>query len=71
MAKIFIFLIRFYQIAFSWFLGGRCRFGPSCSEYAKEAFITLPWHRALGLSIWRILRCGPWSKGGHDPVPKP
>ena len=46
-----------------------CRFYPSCSAYALEALDRLPWWRAVGLILWRILRCQPFSKGGFDPVP--
>jgi putative membrane protein insertion efficiency factor len=47
-----------------------CRFQPTCSHYAKEAFETRSFFLALGLSTWRVLRCNPLSKGGYDPVPK-
>ncbi len=46
-----------------------CRFSPSCSQYAKEAFLKRSFIIATALSIWRILRCNPLSKGGYDPVP--
>ncbi len=45
-----------------------CRFHPTCSEYAKEALKEKFLFRALGLVVWRILRCHPFSKGGYDPV---
>jgi putative membrane protein insertion efficiency factor len=48
-----------------------CRFQPTCSHYAKEAFETRSFFIAFGLSTWRVLRCNPLSKGGYDPVPKP
>ncbi len=48
-----------------------CRYHPTCSHYAKEAFETRSFFIALSLSVWRILRCNPLSKGGYDPVPKP
>lgn len=66
----FIALIRFYQYTFAAFLGGQCRFHPTCSQYAVEAFEKLPLHRAFVLTIWRILRCQPFAKGGDDPVPE-
>lgn len=47
-----------------------CRFSPTCSHYTEECFQTLPIHRALFLSIKRVLRCHPWREGGFDPVPK-
>ncbi len=48
-----------------------CRFHPTCSDYAAEAFQTLPLWRAAGLTLWRLVRCAPWSAGGFDPVPVP
>ena len=50
-------------------LGGGCRFYPTCSEYARVAFATHAWWRALWLVVWRLVRCGPWHPGGPDPVP--
>jgi putative membrane protein insertion efficiency factor len=47
----------------------RCRYYPSCSQYAKEAFQKKNFLYALLLSGWRILRCNPFSKGGYDPLP--
>lgn len=46
-----------------------CRFHPSCSAYARDALASHALWRALGLTIWRILRCQPFTKGGLDPVP--
>ena len=48
-----------------------CRFYPTCSEYAMEAFRTHKLGRAAWLSARRLVRCGPWSAGGFDPVPDP
>ncbi len=50
-------------------LGAHCRFHPTCSEYAIEAFEKLPASKAFILTARRILRCGPWSAGGVDRVP--
>jgi len=47
-----------------------CRYHPSCSQYAKEAFETHNFFYASWLSLYRILRCNPFSKGGYDPVPR-
>lgn len=47
----------------------RCRYHPSCSQYAKEAFEKKNFFYASILSVWRILRCNPFSKGGYDPIP--
>jgi len=69
--KICILLIRFYQYTFAAFLGGQCRFHPTCSEYAVGCFEKHPAHRAFVLTLWRILRCQPFAKAGYDPVPEP
>lgn len=64
------FCVRFYQAAVSPVLGGgKCRFYPSCSDYAIEAIRKHGFFYGALLSLRRILRCGPWSEGGYDPVP--
>ncbi len=45
---------------------GYCRFSPSCSEYGKRAFIKYGLFKGLWLSVWRVLRCNPFNKGGID-----
>jgi len=61
--------VRFYKIFFSPFLGGACKFYPSCSNYAQEA-IELHGARYGGwLALRRLGRCRPFTKGGFDPVP--
>jgi putative membrane protein insertion efficiency factor len=62
-------LIRGYQLFLSPVFPASCRFHPTCSEYARDALAEHGIGRGLSLSIWRILRCNPWSRGGHDPVP--
>lgn len=47
---------------------GFCRFRPTCSEYAIQAIEKYGFIRGGLKAFWRILRCNPWSKGGHDPV---
>ena len=47
-----------------------CRYHPTCSSYSKEAYTKHNFFYASILSVWRILRCNPFSKGGYDPVPK-
>jgi len=59
-------LMRFFAFAPS-----PCRYHPTCSAYAKEAFQEHPFVFALALSVRRILRCHPLAKGGFDPVPPP
>jgi putative membrane protein insertion efficiency factor len=62
-------LIRGYQLGISPLLGPRCRFYPSCSEYALEALSVHGLFRGCQLAFMRILRCHPWHPGGIDPVP--
>ena len=47
---------------------GHCRFHPSCSEYACQALLRHGFLRGGGMSLWRVLRCHPWSAGGIDQV---
>jgi uncharacterized protein len=51
-------------------LGVQCRFEPSCSTYAIEAFQLHGAGKGLLLASWRVLRCHPFCRGGHDPVPR-
>jgi putative membrane protein insertion efficiency factor len=60
--------IRVYQKAISPALGNRCRYYPSCSQYAVQAIRSYGILRGLVLAAWRLLRCNPWSHGGLDPV---
>ncbi len=64
-----IWIVRLYQAGLSPYLGGNCRFYPSCSNYAIEAMNN---HGLKGvfMAIKRISRCHPFSKGGYDPVRK-
>jgi uncharacterized protein len=66
--KLVIAQIRLYQLTISPMLGERCRYYPSCSEYAVQAITRFGILRGLLLAGWRLLRCNPWSKGGVDPV---
>lgn len=70
MAKVFIFLIKAYQAAISPLMGpGKCRYTPTCSEYAAEAFQKYNSAKAFWLSLKRIARCAPWGSHGYDPLP--
>jgi putative membrane protein insertion efficiency factor len=63
-------LIRLYQLTISPALpAGTCRFYPSCSHYSYQAIYKYGVFKGLALTIWRILRCNPFNRGGHDPVP--
>jgi putative membrane protein insertion efficiency factor len=64
-----LLLVRFYITFLSPFFGGACRFHPSCSNYAAEAIGRHGAVRGLSLSLRRLLRCNPFTKGGFDPVP--
>jgi len=61
--------VRLYQRTLSRFLGGQCRFEPSCSHYALACLERHGAARGSLLSVWRILRCQPLCKGGYDPPP--
>ena len=63
--------IRGYQLALSPLLGPRCRFYPSCSQYALEAVARFGVLRGAWLAARRLGRCHPWHEGGYDPVPPP
>jgi uncharacterized protein len=60
--------IKLYQKTVSPLLGQRCKYYPSCSEYAVQAITKFGILRGLVLAGWRLLRCNPWSHGGFDPV---
>ena len=60
--------IRLYQRVLSPALPQRCKYHPSCSAYAVQAVGRYGILRGLVLAGWRLLRCNPWSHGGHDPV---
>ncbi|WP_151409493.1 membrane protein insertion efficiency factor YidD [Anaerococcus sp. Marseille-P9784] len=67
--KIFIKIIIFYRKFISPQLGlGKCKYHPTCSSYAIECFTRYGFVKAFFKSLWRILRCNPFSKGGYDPV---
>ena len=70
MKKLIITLIRCYQIYLSPFKRyGRCKYIPTCSQYAIEAVEKYGVLKGGLLACWRILRCNPFSRGGIDPVP--
>ena len=70
MKHVMIWLIRLYQKFISPIKPKCCRFTPTCSQYALEAFTKRGFFVGFGLTVWRILRCNPFSKGGYDPVPE-
>jgi uncharacterized protein len=60
--------IRLYQRVASPAVGSRCKYYPSCSEYAAQSISRFGILRGLVLAGWRLLRCNPFSHGGFDPV---
>ncbi|PKL91293.1 MAG: membrane protein insertion efficiency factor YidD [Candidatus Goldiibacteriota bacterium HGW-Goldbacteria-1] len=66
MKHIFIFLIKGYKKLISPLLPKSCRFYPTCSEYAIEALDKYGIIKGTAKSIYRVLRCNPWNKGGID-----
>jgi putative membrane protein insertion efficiency factor len=61
--------IRAYQLFLRPFVGNCCRFHPTCSEYALEAFEKKSFFKASFLTLQRLLKCHPYHPGGSDPVP--
>lgn len=68
-SKLLILLLRGYKRFISPLLGPRCRFAPSCSEYAMEALARFGAIKGSWLAARRVARCHPLHPGGHDPVP--
>jgi putative membrane protein insertion efficiency factor len=66
--RLVVLPIRGYQLLLSPMVGERCKYYPSCSEYAAQAIQRYGILRGLVLAGWRLLRCNPWSHGGFDPV---
>jgi uncharacterized protein len=66
--QVLVLPIRVYQRLISPAFGERCKYYPSCSEYAVQAIERFGILRGLVLAGWRLLRCNPWSHGGYDPV---
>lgn len=63
--------LRFYRRFLSPLKPPTCRFSPTCSEYAIRALEAHGPLRGAALAIWRLLRCQPFARAGHDPVPDP
>jgi putative membrane protein insertion efficiency factor len=66
--RLFVLPLRGYQRLISPLFASRCRYHPSCSEYAAQAIERYGILRGLVLAGWRLLRCNPFSHGGFDPV---
>ena len=67
-SRILMWSIRGYQ-RISRYTPATCRFRPTCSEYTRQAIEIHGALRGVGMGIWRICRCHPFTKGGYDPVP--
>ena len=61
--------IRVYRLTLSGWLGGQCRYAPTCSHYAEEAIGRHGAMVGMILAAWRVMRCNPFGAGGLDPVP--
>ncbi len=69
LTKLLIGLIRLYQITLSPWLGGACRYTPTCSNYGIEALEKYGAFKGGWLTIKRVVSCNPWGGSGYDPVP--
>ena len=66
MKHVGIGLVYVYRLTLGLFVAGRCKYHPSCSQYAIDALRTYGFFRGSVLAGWRLLRCNPWSCGGVD-----
>ncbi len=66
MTAVALFLVRAYQRGVSPLLPARCKYHPSCSQYALDALDEFGFVRGGALAAWRLVRCNPWSHGGVD-----
>lgn len=64
-----IAFVRFWRAFISPYYGDVCKYYPSCSAYGLRALQERGALVGSALTVWRILRCNPWSSGGYDPVP--
>lgn len=72
MRKILLILLKGYKKIISpifYAMGVRCKFYPTCSEYARQAIEKYGARKGSFLAIKRFFRCNPFSKGGYDPIP--
>jgi putative membrane protein insertion efficiency factor len=70
MARALIFLIQLYRNTVSPLRLPTCRFSPTCSQYAVEALSEYGLFRGGWLAMVRLAKCGPWHRGGWDPIPE-
>ena len=69
MSRLLILIVKIYQYTISPMLGPRCRFTPTCSQFAIEAITKHGAFKGGWLAIKRVSRCHPRNPGGYDPVP--
>ncbi|MEO8673710.1 MAG: membrane protein insertion efficiency factor YidD [Tahibacter sp.] len=69
MSRLLLLLLALYKRLLSPLLGSRCRYHPSCADYARVAIARHGSLRGSALAGWRLLRCNPFSRGGFDAVP--
>jgi putative membrane protein insertion efficiency factor len=67
--RLLVGVVRGYRLLLSPWLGSSCRFEPTCSAYALDALSAHGAAAGSYLTLHRLVRCSPWCKGGHDPVP--
>jgi putative membrane protein insertion efficiency factor len=70
MQTVLLALIRVYQLTLSALIGRRCRYLPTCSEYASDAIRRHGAAKGVALGFARACRCHPWGQSGFDPVPE-
>jgi putative membrane protein insertion efficiency factor len=68
MRWLLVHLVLFYRLTLGYFLGGHCKYVPTCSQYAIDAIKKYGPIRGSWRAIKRIARCHPWSQGGWDPA---
>ena len=68
--RVVVYLIQLYRNTVSPLRLPTCRFTPTCSQYAVEALTEFGLFRGSWLAVVRLLKCGPWHKGGWDPIPE-
>ena len=69
MKALLVMVIKAYRLLLSPWLGGSCRFYPTCSAYALQALVDHGLVKGSYLMVHRFCRCQPFCQGGHDPVP--
>lgn len=69
LTALLIGFVKAWRTVISPLYGNVCKYYPSCSAYGLSALQEHGAFRGSAMTIWRILRCNPWSKGGYDPVP--